>query len=97
MNIIIIIRNIIFYYDYAFYNLLSSLFLHIQQGGGGTGVFLSIPRENGQRLILKNYFLLFLSNGKIVYYQDVFAINTLIIQIFGNTNFSNFTAAKFTK
>ena len=44
----------------------------IEEGGGGeTWVFLSIPRENGQRIILKNYFWVFLSNGKIVYYQDV--------------------------
>ena len=33
--------------------------------------FLSILRENSQRVILKNYFWVFLSNGKIVYYQDV--------------------------
>ena len=32
-------------------------FLFIGGGGGGGGKsFLSIPRENGQRLILKNYF-----------------------------------------
>ena len=29
--------------------------------------FLRIPRENGQILILENYFWIFLRNGKIVY------------------------------
>ena len=38
---------------------------------GEGGVLLSIPRENGQKVILKNYFSVFLSNGKIVYYQII--------------------------
>ena len=32
--------------------------------GGMSTVFLSISRKNSQRLILKNYFRVFLSNGK---------------------------------
>ena len=39
--------------------------------GGGTWELMRIPRENGQILILKNYFWELLRNGKIVYYQDV--------------------------
>ena len=55
-------------------------------GGGGDMSFLSISCENGQRIILKNYFWVFLSNSKIVYYQDVpqlpVPLNTLLVQSF---------------
>ena len=31
-------------------------YARVNRGGGGGGVFVSILRENGQRVILKNYF-----------------------------------------
>ena len=52
--------------------------------GGGEDEYLSIPRENGQKLLLK----LFLSDGKIVY-QDLLQLpvplNTLYIYIQSHT------------
>ena len=54
--------------------------ISIIMGGGGTWVFLRIPRENGQILIIKNYFWVFLRNGKIVYYQDVLQLPVPLIK-----------------
>ena len=48
------------------YNFWSSSTIDL--GGGGGGGDMSIFEYSPQRLIPKNYFWVFLSNGKIVYY-----------------------------